>query len=64
MARSKLEVCLRATEASKFLNLTIDEFLRLIEIDGFPKRIDFGVGKRWSKQELREWKNENSNRNK
>ena len=55
---------MRATEASKFLNVTIDEFLRLVEIDSFPKRIDFGAGKRWSKQELREWKNENSNRNK
>lgn len=55
---------LKAVKAAKFLGMTIDHFLTLAETKEFPQRVFFGHGDRWNEQELMEWKNENSNRNK
>ena len=55
---------LKAVKAAKFLGMTIDHFLTLAETKEFPQRVFFGHGDRWNEQELMDWKNENSNRNK
>lgn len=58
MAPKKSElVYLKAVEASKFLGLSISDFLQGVRDGTIPKSHFFGVGYRWNLKELEGYKN-------